>query len=100
MNGLHQKTQRAVRYSRLVGERGLTEIDDTSQGLKVRFSAKRGNPAVVPVAAVFVDIVSVALILWMATGLYMWWHVPKTRLWGWLALGGGAVCFAVIMFSL
>jgi AraC-like DNA-binding protein len=53
---------RAVRYSRLVGERGVTEIEDTRQGLKVRFSAKRGNPAVVPVAAVFVDIV-IALLL-------------------------------------
>jgi AraC-like DNA-binding protein len=53
--------QRAVRYSRLVGERGVTEIEDTRQGLKVRFWAKRGNPAVVPVAAVFVDIVMALL---------------------------------------
>ena len=54
--------QRAVRYSRLVGERGLTQTDETSQGLKVRFSAQRGHPAVVPVAAVLVDIV-IALLL-------------------------------------
>ena len=53
--------ERAVRYSRLVGERGITEIEDTRQGLKVRFWAKRGNPAVVPVAAVFVDIVMALL---------------------------------------
>ena len=50
-----------MRYSRLVGERGITEIEDTRQGLKVRFWAKRGNPAVVPVAAVFVDIVMALL---------------------------------------
>ena len=54
--------ERAVRYSRLIGERGLTEIEDTRQGLKVRFWAKRGNPAVVPVAAVFVDM-AMALLL-------------------------------------
>ena len=48
--------ERAVRHSRLVGERGITEIEDTRQGLKIRFWAKRGHPAVVPVAAVFVDI--------------------------------------------
>ena len=54
--------ERAVRYSRLVGERGITEIEDTRQGLKVRFWAKRGNPAVVPVAAVFVDM-AIALLL-------------------------------------
>ena len=49
------------RYSRLIGERGITEIEDTRQGLKVRFWAKRGNPAVVPVAAVLVDIVMALL---------------------------------------
>ena len=53
--------QRAVRYSRLIGERGITEIEDTRQGLKVRFWAKRGDPAAVPVAAVFVDIVMALL---------------------------------------
>lgn len=52
---------RTVRYSRLVGERGVIEIEDTRQGLTVRFSAKRGNPAIVPVAAVFVDIVMALL---------------------------------------
>lgn len=61
-SSLRTGLQRAVRYSRLVGERGLTEIDDTGQGLKVRFSAKRGNPALVPVAAVFVDIVMALLL--------------------------------------
>jgi AraC-like DNA-binding protein len=45
--------ERAVRYSRLIGERGVTEIQDTPQGLKVRFWANRGNPTV---AAVAVDI--------------------------------------------
>ena len=54
--------ERAVRYSRLVGERGATEIEDTRQGLKIRFSARRGNPAVVPIAAVLVDIVMALLL--------------------------------------
>ena len=53
---------RAVRYSRLIGERGLTEIEDTRQGLKVRFWARRGDPDVVPVAAAFTDI-AMALLL-------------------------------------
>jgi len=50
--------------------------------------------------AVFVDVVSVALMLWIASGLYMWWHLPVTRRWGWTALATGAACFAVIMFTL
>jgi AraC-like DNA-binding protein len=54
--------ERAARYSRLVGERGATEIEDTRQGLKVRFGANRGNPAIVPVAAVVVDIAMAILL--------------------------------------
>jgi len=52
--------------------------------------------------AVFVDIVSVALLLWMASGLFMWWKLPGTglRRWGWLALVGGAVSFAIIIARL
>jgi hypothetical protein len=50
--------------------------------------------------AVFVDVVSIALILWIATGIYMWWTLPSTRRWGWLALGSGLVCFAVILATL
>ena len=53
---------RLSRYSRLVGERALTESEESGQGVKVRFWAKRGNPAVVAVAAVFVD-VAMALLL-------------------------------------
>ena len=50
--------------------------------------------------AVFVDLVSVGLILWIASGIYMWWALPSTRRWGWIALGGGAICFAVIIATL
>ena len=50
--------------------------------------------------AVFVDIVSVGLILWIASGIYMWWGLPSTRRWGWIALGAGAACFAVIIATL
>jgi hypothetical protein len=50
--------------------------------------------------ALVVDIVSVGLVLWIATGVYMWWHLPSTRRWGWLALGSGALAFAVIMVGL
>jgi hypothetical protein len=50
--------------------------------------------------AVFVDIASIGLLLWIASGIYMWWHVTSTRAWGWIALGAGAACFLVIIVSL
>lgn len=52
--------------------------------------------------AAFVDLVSVALIAWIASGLFMWWKLPGTglRRWGWLALVAGAVSFALIIAKL
>ena len=50
--------------------------------------------------ALFVDAVSIGLILWIASGIYMWWGLPSTRRWGWIALAGGAICFAVIIATL
>ncbi len=54
--------KRLSRYYRLVGERTITEIEESRQGVKVRFWARRGNPAAVAVAAVLVD-VAMALLL-------------------------------------
>ena len=52
--------------------------------------------------AVFVDLTSVGLLLWILSGLVMWWKISGTgpRQWGWLALVSGAVCFVLIMWRL
>jgi hypothetical protein len=52
--------------------------------------------------AIFVDVVAVALLAWIASGLLMWWKLPGTglRRWGWLALAGGLVSFALIIARL
>jgi AraC-like DNA-binding protein len=54
--------ERVTRYFRLVGERGLTKIEVSQREVKVSFRANRGDPAAVPVAAVFVDIVMAVLL--------------------------------------
>lgn len=50
--------------------------------------------------AVMIDILSVALILWMVSGLIMWWKLPGSRGWGWVAIGAGVACFAFIIARL
>lgn len=50
--------------------------------------------------AVFVDIVSVGLVLWIASGIYMWWGLPTARRWGWVAIGAGILCFGIIIATL
>jgi hypothetical protein len=49
---------------------------------------------------VTVDVVCVAMILWIATGVYMWWQLPASRGWGWLALLGGAGSFVLCLLAL
>jgi hypothetical protein len=52
--------------------------------------------------AVVVDIASLGFLLWVATGLYMWWTLGarRARAWGWAALLGGIVSFAVFLLKL
>jgi len=50
--------------------------------------------------AVIVDIVQLAMLLWVASGIYMWWLLERTRRWGILALGGGLVSFAIFILML
>ncbi len=33
------------------------------------------------------------MIVWIASGLYMWWELPGQRRWGWLAIVAGSVSF-------
>ena len=49
--------------------------------------------------AVVVDIVCVAFVLWVATGLYMWWLQSQTRRWGALALGAGCLSFFLFVIG-
>jgi hypothetical protein len=50
--------------------------------------------------AVMVDVLCAGLLIWIATGLYMWWQIPASRWWGWLAIAGGLGCCAAIISSL
>ena len=50
--------------------------------------------------AVVVDIVCIGFLVWIASGLYMWWHIPRHRAWGWLALGTGVATFAIFLITL
>lgn len=50
--------------------------------------------------AVLVDLVCVSMLLWVATGLLMWWKLPSTRVWGWVAVIGGCLSFAAFLLLL
>jgi len=50
--------------------------------------------------AIMVNIVCVAFLLWIASGLIMWWRLPRTRVWGAVAIGAGALSFALFIWRL
>lgn len=50
--------------------------------------------------AVVIDLVCVAIILWIATGVFMWHRMTRRRLWGWVALLAGAGFFAFFALKL
>jgi hypothetical protein len=50
--------------------------------------------------AIVVDIVCLGFLTWIASGLYMWWHIPRHRRWGWVALGAGATSFVLFLLVL
>jgi len=43
--------------------------------------------------SVVVDIVCLGIIIWIASGLYMWWGLAGHRAWGWMAILAGAMSF-------
>lgn len=50
--------------------------------------------------AVVVDLFCVGLMLWVASGLWMWWRARGLRLWGAIALGAGCATFALFLAAL
>ena len=44
--------------------------------------------------AFMVDLVSIGFLLWVATGLYIWWQLPGMRRWGAVGLLAGVLSFA------
>jgi hypothetical protein len=50
--------------------------------------------------AVVVDLVCLGFLIWIASGIYMWWQLRRTRFWGALALGSGVALFLVFVLAL
>lgn len=50
--------------------------------------------------SVVVDLVCLGMILWVFTGLVMWWSLPFTRIWGWVALIAGSASFTWFLWRL
>lgn len=50
--------------------------------------------------AFMVDAYCITSLIWIATGLYLWWKLSATRLWGFAAIGGGMLTIAILLGTL
>jgi hypothetical protein len=47
-----------------------------------------------------VDVACFGMLLWILSGVYMWWTLPGLRKWGWVAVLAGTGSFALFMAKL
>jgi hypothetical protein len=47
-----------------------------------------------------VDAACVGIIIWVASGLIMWWRLPRLRAWGAIAVVGGFVSFLLLVWKI
>ena len=50
--------------------------------------------------SVVVDVVCLGMIVWIASGLYMWWGLPGHRRFGWLTILAGTASFLLFTLGL
>jgi hypothetical protein len=47
-----------------------------------------------------VDLACLGIIVWIASGLIMWWRLPRLRSWEAIAVGGGVLSFLLLIWRL
>jgi hypothetical protein len=49
---------------------------------------------------VMVDAACVGILIWILSGLVMWWRLKRLRAWGAIAVGGGMISFLLLIWTL
>jgi hypothetical protein len=81
---------------RLLVEDRLFHWSSFFTGMHLRFGYGQG-PWVDDLWAVLLDIVCISFVVWVASGIYIWWHIRRTRFWGALTMVAGLVSFLLIV---
>lgn len=87
-----------IKEKKLVGEDRRFRWDHFLTGMHAKGGFENGG--LHDVWSVVIDVVCVAMLLWVLTGLVMWWNLPATRAWGWAALLAGIGSFTLMLWKL
>jgi hypothetical protein len=96
-------TPRRVTYSPAARTVVIEKLQRRPTALLERFHRRRGYATgyvLDTVWAISVDLALVAMMVWVLSGLWMWWEMKVTRRAGGLALLGGASLFAFYLLTL
>lgn len=93
-------TPRRVIYTAADRKLLIERVEFQSGALLSRFHRRRGyQQAYAPdrMMAVSVDAVIVALVFWAISGLWMWWEMRATRVWGFASMVAGIAIFVLLV---
>jgi hypothetical protein len=88
-----------VNQSRLLAEDNRFRWDHFLTGLHARGGFDQDS-ILADSWAVLVDIACLGILIWIASGIYMWWQIRDVRLSGALALSGGLISFLIFLLRL
>jgi len=84
-----------IRQKRLVAEDKRFRWDHFLTGMHAKGGYQDGG--LHDLWAAVIDLVCFALLVWVVTGLLMWWRMASARLWGFAALAAGWLVFAGLL---
>lgn len=84
---------------RLIAEQRVGSWMEALLRMHFRTGYGQGDPQQF-IWGLIVDVVCGALIVWVGTGLYLWWKIPRTRRWGVVAIVAGFAYFAALVLAL
>jgi hypothetical protein len=96
-------TPRRLTYTPADRRLVIEKMPHRTSAMLERFHRRRGYTtgyALDTVWAVSVDLVIVAMVFWVLSGLWMWWDMKVTRPLGAVALAGGAGLFMLFLLTI
>ena len=96
-------TPRRITYTPETGQLRIEKLIFRTPVFLEQMHRRRGYQheyALADVWAFSVDLAIVAMLFWVASGLWMWWEMKVTRRWGTVSIAGGLLLFGFFLFTI
>jgi hypothetical protein len=103
INRMDPITPRRITYQPADRKLTIERVPWDTRGYLERMHRRRGyqyDRTLEDAWAISVDSFIVAVILWVGSGIWMWWEMKAARRWGTFALAGGIALFATFLVTI